>query len=126
MNIFTFTGNLGYPHDCGEHWKTVKPILNADGLSPRLRGTPNGIPGWSDNWRVIPTTAGNTCSVLIKWLKTAGYPHDCGEHIDGGKLGEQVGGLSPRLRGTPVQCYQIPIAIRVIPTTAGNTTAAFQ
>ena len=111
----------GYPHDCGEHSGALGDITDLVGLSPRLRGT-HYCPA-TCRWcrRVIPTTAGNTFAAGLLMRANTGYPHDCGEHITANRTFTMGCGLSPRLRGTPINSQSAVVDNRVIPTTAGNT-----
>ena len=92
-----------HPRACGEHLTIVACARNADGSSPRLRGTHLRARRQRRHDRFIPAPAGNTVSLWQCVLAASGS--------------------SPRLRGTPRARCQALAKRRFIPAPAGNTTA---
>ena len=57
----------------------------------------------------------------MKFAGQAVHPRVCGEHLVGMGYVFDVGGSSPRVRGTLLPPPRIPAAGRFIPACAGNT-----
>ena len=92
-------GRQVYPRVCGGTWLPANLGNPSQGLSPRVRGNPAGIPGICRIRRSIPACAGEP--VPSKWpIAACGvYPRVCGGT---GKMPTRRGcatGLSPRVRG---------------------------
>jgi len=92
---------LVHPHGCGEHAVAAWNMMDGEGSSPRVWGTPEkNRKGWS-MVRFIPTGVGNTEWLQIRRQGIAVHPHGCGEHVDA-----KTGNTANR---------------RFIPTGVGNT-----
>ncbi len=91
-------------------------------VHPHSRGEhPQPMPPKSHPVRFIPTHAGNTCSAVRDRDPPAVHPHSRGEHFDVCNLRPAHRGSSPLTRGTHRHRAIKSIAIRFIPTHAGNT-----
>ena len=91
----------------------------ADGLSPRLRGSGPALGIQPAGVRVIPAPAGIGLLVGIFLLLASGYPRACGDRILPETPLAVSGGLSPRLRGSAGPDAALPRGDRVIPAPAG-------
>ena len=132
-----------HPRACGEHARTVDPMLCAYGSSPRVRGTlldPRCRPTLK---RFIPARAGNTpgadgsggvmdgSSPRVRGTRGRMVGHRRGRRFIPARAGNTVhhrdrarptGGSSPRVRGTRQPMQQARLrAQRFIPARAGNT-----
>ena len=110
-----------HPRVCGEHFKAGSSTVNAQGSSPRMRGTPWLGGEREGRLRIIPAYAGNTgFHEHVIGIKRD-HPRVCGEHhrtLLGRRLQR---GSSPRMRGTPgLECEGVGLA-GIIPAYAGNT-----
>ncbi len=91
------------------------------GSSPRVRGTRaqrNGQCRWR---RFIPACAGNTNPAVQRSYHKSVHPRVCGEHLQGPGHITQIGGSSPRVRGTLAVMARNEANGRFIPACAGNT-----
>ncbi len=113
-----------HPHVCGEHSLPDGVERTLVGSSPRMRGTPNVLQQGLPLTGLIPTYAGNTKKGKESWILARAHPHVCGEHPEGFKVECSLVGSSPRMRGTPGNCNSGRMGFGLIPTYAGNTTAA--
>ncbi|VGD68424.1 Domain of uncharacterised function (DUF2825) [Klebsiella pneumoniae] len=91
------------------------------GLSPLARGTHSAVKHAQSMDRFIPAGAGNTNSVDLILTDPPVYLRWRGEHILGGNQNDEVNGLSPLARGTPVVGTHVRTRHRFIPAGAGNT-----
>ena len=110
-----------HPRACGEHICLVCPSCFCPGSSPRLRGTLPQCQVRQRHARFIPAPAGNTACGPPQAAPHTVHPRACGEHGRQAQDPGELGGSSPRLRGTLVSS---PVAIghcRFIPAPAGNT-----
>ncbi len=111
-----------HPRVCGERELGVRTTTDADGSSPRVRGTRLLVRLISGRFRFIPACAGNAISRTDSVIFPAVHPRVCGErtHIDALTLAET--GSSPRVRGTQrLQLDQAQVN-RFIPACAGNAS----
>ena len=69
-----------HPRACGEHDSGQWPSPEANGSSPRMRGTLFRITKNLACLRFIPAHAGNTASSPTADLCGAVHPRACGEH----------------------------------------------
>ena len=74
--------------------------------------------------RFIPACAGNTRCPACGYGADPVHPRVCGEHTVRGARAVNVGGSSPRVRGTLADHLDGGTACRFIPACAGNTTQA--
>ncbi len=110
-----------HPRACGEHGPLNMKTFFCYGSSPRLRGTRFVEFTLHPLYRFIPAPAGNTFTAVMPYGVSPVHPRACGEHGFGQVGSEQVGGSSPRLRGTRLKVVGNPHLIRFIPAPAGNT-----
>src|SRR5690606_23168087 len=109
-----------YPRGCGE--RTDRPLVPAalHGFSPRMRGT---VP-LSKSAMLAPrfraADAGNGADKQFGNTGTAVYPRGCGERPFNLLSDFNVGGLSPRMRGTGLHHGVLFSSWRFIPADAGN------
>ena len=88
-----------YPRECGGTITLTATGLGGEGLSPRVRGN---LPPRAVRQRrggSIPASAGEPQHALVRALRKAVYPRECGgtHAATSGRLKEE--GLSPRVRG---------------------------
>ena len=110
-----------HPRVCGEHRSRPCTSNQAQGSSPRMRGTRVQWFQGGHYLGIIPAYAGNTCVLCLVTYLYWDHPRVCGEHIV--FCSEKVVNLgsSPRMRGTP-QDYVSRYGHRgIIPAYAGNT-----
>ncbi len=110
-----------YPRSCGEHGKRSGPPVCSPGLSPLVRGTQVSPRRAISAHRFIPARAGNTSGQPRNIPDGVVYPRSCGEHYLSPDLQKIAGGLSPLVRGTPVNEASKDATARFIPARAGNT-----
>ena len=90
------------------------------GLSPRVRGNPEGVKYCIGGTGPIPACAGQPANDLLNWLEHGAYPRVCGAtQIRAGSLQKQSG-LSPRVRGNRFWVGLPFIAEGPIPACAGQ------
>ena len=89
-----------HPRVCGELPNAVGAWCDADGSSPRVRGTLRRRAARIGSWRFIPACAGNSRSVYLAQRRRTVHPRVCGELLLGRMVGVAVHGSSPRVRGT--------------------------
>ena len=112
-----------YPRVCGgtpENW-LAQGI--ASGLSPRVRGNPEGgrLPHRARG--SIPACAGEPTTASPAWRCGPVYPRVCGGTRDILLTGNHVAGLSPRVRGNHPPAVHIKMERRSIPACAGEPNA---
>src|SRR5690606_37427055 len=113
-----------YPRGCGERKTAVQDFYQANGLSPRMRGTGLSIGGTYRDWRFIPADAGNGDVSSRICILNPVYPRGCGERTAPMPLACSVNGLSPRMRGTGTGLSWVCLHTRFIPADAGNGPVA--
>ena len=89
-----------HPRACGEHTTPSNALNPNDGSSPRLRGTRRWPISRPVQIRFIPAPAGNTGPGKRGPARAAVHPRACGEHSHLMFIDSDIGGSSPRLRGT--------------------------
>jgi len=110
-----------HPRACGEHRTSRATELAQDGSSPRMRGTRLYRDHYRISPRFIPAHAGNTHCHHTPTQCLPVHPRACGEHTVKTVEQMEVGGSSPRMRGTPRHCLPSQSPLRFIPAHAGNT-----
>ena len=70
-----------HPRACGERITCMESGDDADGSSPRLRGTGIGIQAEGSCCRFIPAPAGNGVAVVTARPTTTVHPRACGERV---------------------------------------------
>ena len=113
-----------HPRACGEHESGDLVPDDAQGSSPRLRGTPSQRYRFCVLRWIIPALAGNTPLPASRTRRGRDHPRACGEHAEWGFSRSPSAGSSPRLRGTPRRGAQEPRVRGIIPALAGNTLYA--
>ena len=109
-----------YPRACGGTCTPRERYPCPQGLSPRLRGNPAVQASRSVYRGSIPAPAGEPPASLYLHDEPAVYPRACGGTLADYMNANGIDGLSPRLRGNPVQCFRSPRAVRSIPAPAGE------
>ena len=112
-----------YPRACGGTMPRVMQISASSGLSPRVRGNPlhRAIYGLHD--RSIPARAGEPASCGTTKNRASVYPRACGGTTSSSTRLNSAPGLSPRVRGNPVQGDLAVAEQRSIPARAGEPPA---
>ena len=109
-----------HPRVCGERDLTVTLTPQLSGSSPRVRGTPQGKDGRDGVNGFIPACAGNAPEASrCRWPRSV-HPRVCGERLDERSAVLQLGGSSPRVRGTRRRPDRFSTGGRFIPACAGN------
>ena len=89
-----------HPRACGAHCLIALYAALALGSSPRMRGSQDHVLHESALGGIIPAHAGLTqLSRKCHW-QGRDHPRACGAHYNGLRVGEVVGGSSPRMRGS--------------------------
>ena len=115
-------GNFRFIPACAGNTAHFHEIAGCVSVHPRVRGehAPLAVAGQRDR-RFIPACAGNT-GKRAPWRSTpAVHPRVRGEHFDRIAALHQVGGSSPRARGTLSVAPSHAQSTRFIPACAGNT-----
>ena len=109
-----------HPRGCGERASsTINPAWEP-GSSPRVRGTRLVLAAMVGGWRFIPAGAGNAAALRPAGCPRPVHPRGCGERWDAGRPGAEIGGSSPRVRGTRCCPSSRLHPGRFIPAGAGN------
>ena len=90
-----------YPRVCGGTYCWVLVRGDAEGLSPRVRGNPNGITASDRRGGSIPACAGEPLRLWRGGRSMRVYPRVCGGTKKKDFPGNRPSGLSPRVRGNP-------------------------
>jgi len=109
-----------HPHVCGEHAITAFVVYLFVGSSPRVWGTFLLCRHCAPTMRFIPTCVGNIVNYAYHRQAIPVHPHVCGEHGRSPRLVTDKGGSSPRVWGTFLHFFSIPVSRRFIPTCVGN------
>ena len=91
-----------HPRACGEHRLRAFGTCSVTGSSPRMRGTHLRGNFRRQAARFIPAHAGNTVANGPARSGSSVHPRACGEHIGNLETMREMGGSSPRMRGTPM------------------------
>ena len=109
-----------YPRVCGGTRRSRAARWGAPGLSPRVRGNLLGQRSYRDSARSIPACAGEPSSGRRWQRRRRVYPRVCGgTSYPLSAYGVTVG-LSPRVRGNPVQTEVNTVEWGSIPACAGE------
>ena len=109
-----------YPRECGETSRSIRPMLDTRGLSPRVRGNLAGAAIQQADGGSIPASAGKPMPWSISRPAMKVYPRECGETVLGSMIRSASPGLSPRVRGNQPH-FLLDIAHRgSIPASAGK------
>ncbi len=109
-----------HPRACGERSGSLGVGVSSRGSSPRVRGTPQNGKQHRCRTRFIPARAGNASIGCSRSTTRAVHPRACGERIEVRPEEVDVGGSSPRVRGTPAPHHRQSDRGRFIPARAGN------
>ena len=108
-----------YPRVCGGTAHPDRMPAAISGLSPRVRGHPQGVYNEAMHLRSIPACAGApayaACFNPLAWV----YPRVCGGTRSPALRLAGCQGLSPRVRGHLVLSIALPAPYRSIPACAG-------
>ena len=115
-----------HPRVCGEHAIRETPPSAPIGSSPRLRGALAGGNHAACVTGLIPASAGSTTPAPPSPSGSGAHPRVCGEHRPAGNVTVGSAGSSPRLRGAPSCTGHRLVLHRLIPASAGSTTAIGQ
>ena len=109
-----------YPRVCGGTRRDERPMENATGLSPRVRGNrllfvAEKVAGGS-----IPACAGEPKTAAMCWRARMVYPRVCGGTPHQATQGARPEGLSPRVRGNRPRLRLPAGGVGSIPACAGE------
>ena len=109
-----------HPRVCGEQIRQRPASHINPGSSPRVRGTVCYRRFRGFRQRFIPACAGNSgeCDGIVGIESV--HPRVCGEQMVFVRTNPDVGGSSPRVRGTALLAGEIVRSYRFIPACAGN------
>ena len=113
-----------HPRVCGERRPRHHAHAQDAGSSPRVRGTPRGLPLPIDYGRFIPACAGNALRSPPSSSPPPVHPRVCGERIKNRRSRSSTSGSSPRVRGTPDRAPRRVAPERFIPACAGNAATS--
>ena len=109
-----------YPRVCGGTHPGVSQYAAYHGLSPRVRGNPQGRPGELFISRSIPACAGEPAALSPAGWRRRVYPRVCGGTARSARTVGMHDGLSPRVRGNHSSVSASAFKIRSIPACAGE------
>ncbi len=109
-----------HPRACGERVASGCLYAQPVGASPRMRGTGSRAHRAAQDQRCIPAHAGNGTHSVTCTASSTVHPRACGERHDSVVAVGQVGGASPRMRGTDPDAGASGSCRRCIPAHAGN------
>ena len=111
-----------YPRVCGGTHAVGRLGSRSGGLSPRVRGNRAGVVGVSRSRGSIPACAGEPGVPATRHRMHGVYPRVCGGTRQTPCKPLHAPGLSPRVRGNPVELQQITQPLGSIPACAGEPT----
>ena len=111
-----------YPRVCGGTRNHHCYLRFGMGLSPRMRGNRTMRRARLCRTRSIPAYAGEPGSSAVPTPPSTVYPRVCGGTRRSGFPSRPARGLSPRMRGNPMQCEDGGFIGRSIPAYAGEPT----
>ena len=117
-----YSARKDHPRACGEHIEFHGGSVDAEGSSPRMRGTLPWRGAWQAGVGIIPAHAGNTACLPMTILCNGDHPRACGEHMPQLSAMSFVVGSSPRMRGTLAHRLILEQREGIIPAHAGNTS----
>ena len=112
--------SMVYPRVCGRTATGPLPCTAAKGLSPRVRGNRCGRRRCSRRRWSIPACAGEPRWRQCERLVVVVYPRVCGGTMPAGALLPSKSGLSPRVRGNPLDSDSSSECRGSIPACAGE------
>ena len=111
-----------YPRACGGTTRRCTSASTRAGLSPRVRGNPQGAQGRERVRGSIPARAGEPDQGGTHDGIDTVYPRACGGTVVGIKPRPSFSGLSPRVRGNPADPVAAHGGAGSIPARAGEPT----
>ncbi len=114
-----------YPRVCGGTVVASLTLARMSGLSPRVRGNPQGLSGPITSYRSIPACAGEPASLAQAAATSTVYPRVCGGTPREGPRDLLSHGLSPRVRGNRNAFSRLRSGHRSIPACAGEPHRLF-
>ena len=109
-----------HPRACGERFTLDLRGGGGTGSSPRVRGTGAPLPPGGQARRFIPARAGNGSFAVSLRQAISVHPRACGERRAELDRLRNIGGSSPRVRGTVRILDPLAHSVRFIPARAGN------
>ena len=110
-----------YPRGYGEHASLLFAQWEARGLSPWVRGARDNAALCLDVLRFIPVGTGSTSASCSVCHATPVYPRGYGEHGRLASTEDSMAGLSPWVRGAPLDQALRAADARFIPVGTGST-----
>ena len=111
-----------YPRVCGGTTVRIEPERRCYGLSPRVRGNLNHVRISKSQHGSIPACAGEPELPRCTINRCRVYPRVCGGTSNRGSDAIYMQGLSPRVRGNPINGSRPGALARSIPACAGEPT----
>ena len=109
-----------YPRSCGGTRGLLRPVLTLLGLSPLVRGNPDGAGEREPPPGTIPARAGEPKSQCAGFSKAGDYPRSCGGTDVPGDIRGDEDGLSPLVRGNLRGVGSDDVGNGTIPARAGE------
>ena len=110
-----------HPHMCEENTYQIPVWICGPGSSPRVRGKQGRRRPGQRHEGLIPACAGKTVNIPHCICEEPAHPRACGENREIEFFGWYEQGSSPRMRGKPVDDFQLDRAGGLIPAHAGKT-----
>ena len=110
-----------HPRACGAHDDFFFKGNRKLGSSPRMRGSPDGVPIYYCENGIIPAHAGLTAVLHHDLQGRWDHPRACGAHVQSLCCVGRSGGSSPRMRGSHFRRLSSCSAFGIIPAHAGLT-----
>ena len=118
----TLRRRADHPRACGANQRRAFFRRFQHGSSPRVRGKLRDCAWFSAEPRIIPARAGQTCRGVACICIEPDHPRACGANVSAMDLLRFALGSSPRVRGKRSWRRSTPIAPRIIPARAGQTS----
>ena len=112
-----------HPRSRGEYPRATSAAAPSAGSSPLSRGIRCRDRAFWRAFRIIPALAGNTTLQRARTWTPGDHPRSRGEYGVAALPVARSWGSSPLSRGIPDACVYPPLAARIIPALAGNTSA---
>ena len=112
-----------HPRECGANSDRCPSWRCTAGSSPRVRGKLARSPLIHLRQRIIPASAGQTPSVALIITASADHPRECGANSSLVTRVVVCTGSSPRVRGKQGFVDGHLVELRIIPASAGQTSA---
>ena len=109
-----------YPRPCGETDRLHHDRMRAQGLSPPMRGNQFLRQFYAGGMGSIPAHAGKPRGDAEREMGNRVYPRPCGETLAIPSKSSYLGGLSPPMRGNPLQSNLMRRLLGSIPAHAGK------